>query len=62
MRKVLIGAIVVLAVLLTTVLGFIWYQTTHEFVDGDAYPKNAQTLDLTEKEISEEYFNDILSE
>ncbi len=56
MRKVLIGAIVVLAVLLTTVLGFIWYQTTHEFVDGDAYPKNAQMLDLTEKEISEEYF------
>ena len=29
MRKVLIGAIVVLAVLLTSGLGFIWDQTTH---------------------------------
>jgi len=46
MRKVLIVLIVILSLILTSLLGFIWYQSSHIFVDGEAYAKNAQELDL----------------
>ncbi len=56
MRKVLITAIVILALVLAALLGFIWYQSTHVFVDGEAYAKYAQELDLREKEVSESHY------
>lgn len=56
MRKFLIAAIVVLSVLLAAILGFIWYESTHVFVDGAAYPKRAETLDLREEDVSEAHF------
>lgn len=52
MRKFLIIAIVVLSLILAGLLGFIWYDTTHFFVDGQAYSYNAKVLDLREEEIS----------
>lgn len=61
MRKVLITAIVILSLILTALLGFIWYQGTHFFVDGSAYVKNAQTMDLREEDISESHYLQVKS-
>ena len=46
MRKVLITLIVILSLLLAGMLGFIWYQTSHIFVEDVAYAKNSEELDL----------------
>lgn len=56
MRKVLITAIVILSLILAALLGFIWYQGTHVFVDGAAYAKNAEVLDLREEDVSESHY------
>jgi len=56
MRKVLITAIVILSLILAALLGFIWYTTTHIFVDGAAYPKYEDTLDLRGEDISEAHY------
>ena len=56
MRKVLITAIVILSLILTALLGFIWYTTTHIFIDGVPYAKYADTLDLREKEVTESHY------
>lgn len=56
MRKVLITAIVILSLILAALVGFMWYQGTHVFVDGTAYAKYAETLDLREEEISESHY------
>lgn len=62
MRKVLITAIVILSLLLAALLGLIWYQTSHIFVEDAAYAKNAKTLDLREETISEEHFLSVRSQ
>ena len=56
MRKVLITAIVILSLILAALVGFMWYQGTHVFVDGEAYAKNAQVLDLREETVSESHY------
>ena len=56
MRKVLITAIVILSLILAALVGFIWYQGTHVFVDGTAYAKYKDTLDLREEDISESHY------
>ena len=56
MKKLLI-VLAVLALIAAGLLGYLAYQMTHVFVDGTAYPKKAQTLDLTEDEISLEHYN-----
>ncbi len=56
MRKVLIIAIVVLSLILASMLGFIWYQNSHIFVEGEAYAKNAKQLDLRGEEISFDHY------
>ena len=56
MRKVLISVIVVLALVLSALAGFIWYQASHIFVDGAAYAKGAEELDLRGQSISEAHF------
>lgn len=56
MRKFLITAIVILSLLLAGIVGFIWYQSTHVFVDGRAYPLKATTLDLREEDVTESHF------
>ena len=56
MKKKLVTILVVIAVVLALgvagALGFLWYRDNHVFVDGDAYPLNAQSVDLREKDIS----------
>lgn len=49
---VLITVAVVLALLLAGVVTVIAYRTTHIFVEGEAYSKNAKSLDLREENIS----------
>lgn len=56
MRKVLISVIVVLALVLSALAGLIWYQASHIFVDGTAYAKNAEVLDLRDQSISEAHY------
>ena len=56
MRKVLIIAIVVLALILTGLVGYIAYDMTHFTVEGDSYAKYAKELDLREKEISIDHY------
>lgn len=56
MRKVLITAIVIVSLILAALLGFIWYDTTHVFVEGTAYPKNAEVLDLRGQDVSEIHY------
>lgn len=56
MRKVLITLIVILSLILAALVGFMWYDGTHVFVDGEAYAKNAKTLDLREEQVSESHY------
>lgn len=56
MRKVLITLIVILSLILAGLVGFMWYDATHFFVDGTPYAKYAKTLDLREDEISESHY------
>ena len=56
MRKVLITAIVILSLILAALVGFIWYTSTHIFVDGIPYAMYADTLDLREKEVTESHY------
>ena len=56
MRKVLITAIVILSLILAALLGFIWYTSTHIFIDGIPYAMYADTLDLREKEVTESHY------
>lgn len=56
MRKILITSIVILSLLLAALVGFIWYQGTHVFVDGIAYAKYEDTLDLREEDVSESHY------
>ena len=55
MRKVLITAIVILSLILAALLGFIWYTSTHIFIDGVPYALYADNLDLREKEVTESH-------
>ena len=59
MRKVLIVAIVILSLILAGLLGFLIYDTTHFYVDGQPYAKYAKELDLTEKNISFDHYQQV---
>ena len=56
MKKKLVTALIVviliLVLLIAGALGFLWYRNNHVFVEGTAYSKSAQSLDLREKDIS----------
>lgn len=62
MRKFLIVTIVILSLILTGLLGFMWYDATHFYVDGQAYSYYAKTLDLREKEITLEHYQAVQSQ
>lgn len=49
---VLISVAVILALLLAGALGYLYYRSVHVFVEGIAYPKDSQSLDLSEQDIS----------
>lgn len=52
----LVIILLVLVLLVGGALGFLWYRDNHIFVDGEAYPIAARTLDLREEEVSFAHF------
>lgn len=60
MKKTLITILVVIALVLVLLvagaLGFLWYRDNHVFVEGNAYPIDAQGLDLREEDISFDHY------
>ena len=62
MRKVLIVAIVVLSLILTAMVGYIWYDMTHFTVEGQSYANYAKELDLTEEDISIQHYLSVKSQ
>ena len=58
---VLIVVILVLVLLIGGALGFLWYRNSHVFVEGAAYPKTAEQLDLREEDISFGHFTTLQS-
>jgi len=56
MRKVLITVIVILSLLLAGLMGAIWYVSSHVFVDGEAYAKYENPLDLRDETVSESHY------
>lgn len=62
MKKVICILIVVLLIFGLAAgagYGYAWYRSNHVFVDGDAYPISAQSIDLREKDVSLEYFTEL---
>ena len=57
----LVAVLIVIAVLSVAAAGgtlaYIYYQNTHVFVEGQAYPLNATYLDLREEDISFAHYN-----
>ena len=53
----LIVIAVVLAIILAGAIGVTWYRAVHVFVEGEAYPVKAQSLDLREKDISFQHYD-----
>lgn len=49
---VLLVILVIMVLILAGMVGTIWYRAAHVFVDGEAYPRNAEFLDLREEDIS----------
>lgn len=63
MKKKLVTVLVIIAVVLALgiagALGFVWYRDNHVFIEGDAYPLDSQQIDLTGKEISVAYYEEL---
>ena len=63
MKKTLVTILIVLLVVaalgVAGFLGYTWYRNNHVFVDGDAYEITLQSLDLTEKDISVAYYDEL---
>ncbi|MBO4929451.1 MAG: hypothetical protein J6D61_03300, partial [Clostridia bacterium] len=59
-KKVLITVLLTIVLVLTLVIagavGYIWYRDNHIFVEGEAYPISARTLDLREEDISFDHY------
>lgn len=66
MHKKLITCLIILAAALAILAGclfaYAWYQESHVFVGEDAYPADSQTLDLTDREITPEYYEELQSQ
>lgn len=56
---VLCVIVLVLALVIAGATGFLWYRNTHVFVEGKAYPVDAQTLDLRQETISQAHFDQL---
>ena len=56
---VLLVIILVLVLLVGGALGYLWYRDNHIFVDGEAYPIDARTLDLREEDISLAHYEQV---
>ncbi len=65
MKKTLITVLVVIALVLALVVsgavGYLWYRNNHVFVEGTPYPVDAQDLDLRQEDISFAHYNELKS-
>lgn len=62
MKKVLTVLLVISLVLALAAAGgagYFWYINNHVFLEGDAYPLAARSLDLRAKDISRSYFEQL---
>ena len=63
MKKTLVTILVVLVLVLALgiagFLGYNWYRDNHVFVEGDVYDITLQSLDLTDKDISVAYYDEL---
>ncbi len=63
MKKTLVTVLVVLVLVLALgiagFLGYNWYRDNHVFVEGDVYEITLQNLDLTDKDISVAYYDEL---
>ena len=62
LKKILIIILVILLLILGGMLGFLWYQNTHIFVEDAVYAKNSEVLDLRGQDISREHYNTLRSQ
>jgi len=62
LKKVLIIILIVLLLILGGMLGFVWYQHTHIFVEDAVYAKSAEMLDLRGQDISIAHYNAVHSQ
>lgn len=64
-KKLVIGLSITAAVLFLVLLltiGLVWFRTNHVFVEGQAYPLKAQSLDLSAEEISFDHYDSLQSQ
>ncbi|MBQ3192804.1 MAG: hypothetical protein IJB59_04465 [Oscillospiraceae bacterium] len=65
MKKTLITILVVIVLVLALgiagMLGYVWYRDNHVFVEGAAYPIAAEIFDLREDDISFEHYEELKS-
>ena len=54
--RILVVILVVLALAIAGVLGFLWYRNNHIFVEDAVYPIRSESLDLREEDISVEHY------
>ncbi len=59
---VLVVVLLVLTLLVGGAVAFLWYQNSHVFVEGTAYPVKAQRLDLREEDISFGHYEALCSQ
>ncbi len=61
-NKLLVALLVVVLILslgVAAAMGYLWYQENHIFVEGKAYPINAESLDLREEDISIAHYDSL---
>lgn len=56
---ILLVVALVVAAVTAGAAGYIWYRNNHVFVQGDAYPITAQSLDLREQPITKAYYDEL---
>ena len=56
---ILIVVVLVLALGAAGFFGYTWYRNNHVFVEGDAYDITLQELDLTQEDISVQYYDEL---
>ena len=59
LMTILITLLLTLALIAAGIFGWQWYRNTHVFVDGDAYSKDTASLDLTDKDVSFAYYDEL---
>ena len=59
LKKILIAILLVLLLILGGMLGYVWYQSTHVFVEDAVYKKAAEVVDLRGQEISLAHYEEL---